>query len=328
MRQSGRSRRLSLVLGALALVTSMVTACGDSESSGAGDLEKDTVTVAALPLVDSAAIYIAQKQKLFEAEGLKVQIKPIAQSIAALPALAKGEVDFISGANYVSFLAAQEKGTLKLSIVAEAATLTPNMVNVVVNPDSPIKTMKDLEGKTIAVNILNNIQSLTLDAIFKANNIDPKKIKYVTVPFPQMGAALQKKQVDSASIVEPFLSDVQKKAGARVVVNGGAEPVTNMPLSGYVSTQDFTSKNPKTTAAFQRAIIKAQQIAASDRKRVEEVLPGYARIDPQVASVITLPGYPTSLNATRIQRVIDLMTAAGQLKQKPDVKSLLFQSTA
>jgi NitT/TauT family transport system substrate-binding protein len=328
MRQSGRARRLSVVVGALTLVTSLVAGCGDSESSGSGDLEKDTVTVAALPLVDSAAIYIAQKQKYFEAEGLKVEIKPIAQSILALPALTKGEVDFISGANYVSFLQAQDRGTLKLSIVAEAATLTPNMVNVVVNADSPIKTMKDLEGKKVSVNILNNIQSLTLNAIFKANNVDPAKVQYVSVPFPQMGAALQKDQIDAASIVEPFLSDVQKKNGARVVVNGGAEPVTNTPLSGYVSTQDFTSKNPKTAAAFQRAIIKAQQAAASDRKRVEEVLPAYARIDPQVASVITLPGFPTSLNATRIQRVVDLMTAAGQLKTKPDIKSLLFQAPA
>jgi NitT/TauT family transport system substrate-binding protein len=328
MRQSGRARRLSVVLGAFALVTSLVTGCGDSDSSGGAGLEKDTLTVAALPLVDGAALHIAQKQKYFEAEGLKVNIKPIAQSIAALPALAKGEVDLIAGANYVSFLQAQEKGTLKISIVAEAATLRPNMMNVLVNPDSPIRTAKDLEGKTVAVNILNNIQSLTLNAILKANNVDATKVKYVAVPFPQMGTALQKKQVDAVHIVEPFLSDVQKKLGARVVVNGGGEPVTDTPVSGFIGTQDFATKYPKSAAAFQRAIIKGQQAAASDRKRVEEVLPGYARIEPQVASVITLPGYPTSVNATRIQRIVDLMTSAGLLKQKPDLKSVLFQPTS
>jgi NitT/TauT family transport system substrate-binding protein len=158
--------------------------------------------------------------------------------------------------------------------------------------------------------------------------VDATKVQYVAVPFPQMGAALQQGRVDAVHIVEPFLSDVQKKAGARVVVNGGSEPVTDTPVSGYVGTQDFTTKNPKTAAAFQRAIIKAQQAAAQDRKRVEEVLPSYAKIDPQVASVITLPGYPTSVNATRIQRVVDLMSSAGLLKQKPDTKSLLFQPTA
>ncbi|WP_242906746.1 ABC transporter substrate-binding protein [Actinomadura terrae] len=327
MRQSGRR---SALLGALLLVASLAVGCGDSDDSSGSSkgLEKKTLTVASLPLVDGAALHIAQKQKLFEAEGLKVQIKPVQQSIQALPALAKGDVDVIAGANYVSFLQANEKGTLKLSIVAEGATLTSNMMNVLVKSDSKIKTAKDLEGKKVAVNILNNIQSLTLNAILKANNVDSAKVNYVAIPFPQMAAALEKGQVDAVHIVEPFLSDTQKKQGARVAVDGGSEPVTGLPISGYVSTQDFTSKNPKTAAAFQRAIMKAQGIATGDRKRVEEVLPGYARIDSQVASVITLPGYPTSLNTTRMQRVVDLMTTAGLLKQKPDMKTILFQPTA
>ena len=288
MRQSGRS---SVLLGALLLVASLAVGCGDSDSSGGKGLEKKTLTVTSLPLADAATLYIAQKEKLFEAEGLNVKIKLVQQSVQALPALAKGEVDVIAAANYVSFLLAQEKGTLKLSILSEGTTLTPNMMNVLVKPDSEIKTAKDLEGKKVAVNILNNVQTLTLNTILKANNVDASKVQYVVIPFPQMAAALEKGQVDAVHMVEPFISDTQKKLGARVAVNGGGEPVTDLPISGYISTQSFTSKNPKTAAAFQRAIIKAQQLAAGDRKRVEEVLPSYAKIDSQVASVITLPNY-------------------------------------
>jgi NitT/TauT family transport system substrate-binding protein len=61
---------------------------------------------------------------------------------------------------------------------------------------------------------------------------------------------------------------------------------------------------------------------------VEEVLPGYAHIEPDVAKVITLPGFPTSLNATRKQRIVDLMASSGLLKTKVDIKSLLFQPTS
>ncbi|WP_030166198.1 ABC transporter substrate-binding protein [Spirillospora albida] len=323
-----RSRRLTALLGVLTLALPLA-ACGGSDSDGGGKgLEKTTLTVASLPLVDGAALHIAQKQKLFEKEGLKVQIKPVAQSTLAMPALIKGDVDLIAGANYVTFLQAQDKGTLKLSVLAEGATLTSNMMNVLVLPKSDIKTAKDLEGKKVAVNILNNIQGLTLNAILKANNVDPTKVNYTAIPFPQMATALEKGQVDAIHVVEPFLSDTQKKLGARVVVDGGSQPVTGVPISGYVATQKFTGDNPKTSAAFQRAILKAQALAAGDRKRVEEVLPTYARIDKQVASVITLPGYPTSLNATRMQRVVDLMNSAGLLKEKTDIKPVLFQPTS
>jgi NitT/TauT family transport system substrate-binding protein len=325
MRESLRAR-LAALIGVLVLAAPAATGCGEDESSGGGGLEKDTITVASLPLADAAGLHIAQKAKFFEAEGLTVRIRPVQQSTAALPALAKGEVDFIAGANYVSFLQAQEKGTLKLSIVADAAFLTPNFIGVMVNQDSPIRTVKDLEGKKVAVNLLNNIQTLTLNAILKANGADPARVQYVAVPFPQMGAALQRGQVDAASMAEPFVSDARRKLGVRVAVNGGGPPVTNTPLSGYVTTQDFTSKNPKTAAAFQRAMFKAQQ-AAADRKRVEEVVPTYARIQPQVASVITLPGYPSSLSTARIQRIVDLMAADGLLSQKPDLGTVLFQPT-
>ncbi|GAA1827205.1 ABC transporter substrate-binding protein [Actinomadura chokoriensis] len=326
MRLSGRRPRLpaALLPTALVLAASLAAGCGGSGSSGSGS-EKTTLTVAALPLVDDAGLYIAQKRGLFEAEGVKVRIKPVQQSIQALPALAKGDVDVIAAANYVTFLQAQDKGTLKLRVLAGAATVTSHMMDVVVLPDSPIRTAKDLEGKRVAVNILNNVQSLTLDEILRAGGADASEIEYVAVPFPQMAATLQKKQVDAVHIVEPFLTDAKRKLGARVVVDGGGPPVTDLPISGYVGTEEFAAKNPKAAAAFQRAIATAQSLAAGDRAQVEAVVPGYARIDAKTAAAITLPGYPASADAAGLQKVADMMRSAGLLQRPLDVKTVLFQ---
>jgi NitT/TauT family transport system substrate-binding protein len=324
-----RQRRSLLAILACLLSAALVTACGGSKtSSSGGGLEKKTITVASLPLVDAAGLHIAVKQKFFEAEGLHVQIKPVAQSIQALPALKNGQVDVIAGANYTTFLQAYAQGALKLRIVADGASEASRFMALLVMPNSPIKQPKDLEGKTVAVNILNNIQSLTLNEVLKANNVDPTKVKYRAVPFPQMGAALQKGQVDAVHTGEPFGTDFQRKLGARMVVDGGGAPVTELPVSGYVSTQDFVQKYPRTAAAFQRAIQKAQQLATSDRKKVEEVLPSYAHVDAQTAAVLSLPNFPTSLNATRLQRLPDLMLKDGLLKSKLDMNSVIFTPPA
>lgn len=320
-----RLRSRPALLTSILLTAALIAAgCGGSGSSGGNGLEKKNITVASLPLVDGAALYIAVKHKFFDQEGLHVQIKPVAQSIQALPALQNGQVDVIAGANYVTFLQANEKGLLKLRIVADGAANASRFTEVLVMPNSPIKQAKDLEGKTLAVNILNNIQSLTTNQVLKANNVDPAKVKYRAVPFPQMGAALQKGQIDAVNTAEPFGTDFQRKLGARMVVDVGSAPVNDLPISGYVSTQQFVDKNPKTAAAFQRAIQKAQQLASTDRKQVEAVLPTYAKIDAQTASVLSLPGYPTSLNATRLQRLADLMLQDGLLKNKVDMKSVIF----
>lgn len=326
MRQR-RSRPALLIC--LLLTAALVMGCGGgSKSSKGGGLEKKTITVASLPLVDAAGLHIALKQKFFEAEGLQVKVMPVAQSILALPALKNGQVDAIAGANYTTFLQAQEKGALKLRILADAASEAPRFMALLTMPNSPIKQPKDLEGKTVAVNILNNIQSLSLNEVLKANNVDPTKVKYRAIPFPQMGAALQKGQVDAVHTGEPFGTEFQRKLGARMVVDGGGPPVTELPVSGYVTTQQFVDKYPKTAAAFQRAIQKAQQLASSDRKKVEEVLPSYARVDAQTASVLSLPNYPTSLNPTRLQRLPDLMLQDGLLKNKVDMNNLIFTPAA
>jgi NitT/TauT family transport system substrate-binding protein len=313
------------LLTSLLLTAALAVGCGGgSKSSSGSGLEKKTITVAALPLVDSASLHIAAKQKLFQAEGLNVKLLPVAKSTDAVPALKNGQVDVIAGGNYVSFIQMNVAGALKLRIVADAAASAPRFMEAVVLKDSPIKQPKDLEGKKIAVHVPHNIQSLTFDEVLKANNVDPSKVKYVQVLFPLMAAALQKHQIDAALTVEPFGTDMQRKLGARMILDAGGAPVTDLPVSGYMSTENWVTKYPKTAAAFQRAISKAQQLASSDRKQVESVLPEYAKIDAQTASVLSLPGYPSDINPARIQRLLDLMQQNGLLKSKIDAKSIIF----
>jgi NitT/TauT family transport system substrate-binding protein len=324
-----RATRVPALLAVILLVAA-VAGCGGSSSSGStkGTLEKTTITVAGLPLLDVAALHIAIKQNLFKAEGLTVKVQPVTQSIAALPALKNGQIDVIAGGNYVTFLQSHQQGALKLQIIAPASAEAPGFMRLLVMPGSAIKQPKDLEGKTVAVNILNNIQSLTLNEILKANNVDPSKVKYRAVQFTLMDKALQNHDVDAVHTGEPFGTTIQQKLGAAMVVDGGGPPVTGLPVGGYVSTADFVAKYPKTAAAFQRAILKAQALAAGDRKQVESVLPSYAGVDAQTAATLTLPQYPTSLDPAAMQRLADLMTSNALLPSAIDVKSVLFTPSA
>ena len=319
-----RRTRLSSAAGAALLLVTLLVGCGKDEPEGGGALEKDTLTVAALPLVDTAALHIAVEQKFFAAEGLKVKIEPVAQSLAALPALKNGQVDVIAGANYVTFLQAHQQGTLQLKIVADGVAEAPRFMRLLVLPGSPIKRPADLAGKTVAVNILNNIQTLTFNEVLRANNVDPATVKYRAVSFPLMDKALANGDVDAVHTAEPFGTVFEQKLPARMVIDGGGGPVSGIPVSGYISTADFVSRNPKAAAAFQRAITKAQAVAAGDRKQVERVLPGYAKVDAGTAALLALPSYPVSVDPARLQRLIDLMVKQGLIKTPIDAGSVIF----
>ena len=323
-----RHIRLGPAAGAGLLLAALLVGCGDAKPSTGSTLEKDSLTVAALPLVDAAALHIAAEQKFFEAEGLTVKIEPVAQSLAALPALKNGQIDVIAGGNYVTFLQAHQQGTLHLKIVADGVAEASRFMRLLVLPGSPIKQPADLAGKTVAVNILNNIQSLTFTEVLRASNVDPATIKYRAVPFPLMDKALANGDVDAVHTAEPFGTVFEQKLRARMVLDGGGEPVSGIPVSGYLSTDAFVTKNPKTAAAFQRAIVKAQSLAAGARKRVEQVLPGYAKVDGPTAARLALPAYPTSVDPAPLQRLADLMLRQALIKTAIDARSVIFTPPA
>ncbi|MER6180339.1 ABC transporter substrate-binding protein [Streptomyces sp. NPDC001652] len=317
---SGRGKAAAAAI-ALALA---LTACGDDNDSTSSDGDRRTVTVAALPLVDCAMLYIARDRGLFEKEGLDVRVQQIQQSLQALPALSKGQIDMVASANYVTYFQAHDKGTLDIRIVAEAIRAAPKMMDVLVPKDSDIKSVADLTGRKLAVNVLNNVQSLTFNEIL-AEQGAPGEPVYRQIPFPQMGAALDKGQVDAVHAVEPYDSAIQDELGARVLVDGASAPVESIPLSGYLTTGKYASGNADALAAFQRALKAAVKIAEADPEAVREVLPTYTKVTEKQADSIDLPVFPATMDAAQIARLTELMKKQGMLSKPIDPATLLVR---
>jgi NitT/TauT family transport system substrate-binding protein len=316
------------IVGLLALVISACGGSGGSSSAGgtsSGGLEKKTITVAALPIVDTVGLFIAKKEGFFAQEGLTVNVNMVAQSTAAISAMIQGSVDIIAGGNYVSFIEGDAKGAFKIRVLVDGTACGHHTFSVLALPRSGIKRPADLAGKTVAVDILNNIQTLMLNAQLKADNIDAAKVHYVAIPFPDMAAALQTGKVNAISVVEPFLTGAEQSLGATEVADQCTGAQSGLPLSGYFATQAWAQKYPNTARAFQRAMDKGQALADSNRALVEQVLPTYTKITSQVAALIALNSFPTSLDAMRLQRVARLMQSGGLLTNQFNVEPLMFK---
>lgn len=318
---------------ALAALLALVASCGllgGEEQKPAqqsnGQVEKSKVVVGVLPILDVAAIHVANKKGYFKEEGLEVELKTIQGGAQAIPGLVNGELDMSFG-NWVSFFAAESKGAAKavdgIKLVADGYQAKPDMFLILAAGDSAIKSPKDLAGKTIAINTFKNIAELTAKATLEANNVDPKTVTFKEMPFPDMQAALQNKTVDAAFLVEPFVTRAQRMAGAVTVLDAASGPTANIPIAGYATTGKFAKENPKTLAAFQRAITKGQKDAA-DRPTVEPLLVEYAKVDKETASLVHFGEFPTTLDATRLQRVATLMKTYGLLQNDMDVKPMLL----
>ncbi|MER7502443.1 ABC transporter substrate-binding protein [Nonomuraea pusilla] len=318
---------LAVTLGAAACSTGGSTGASAPPPAAAGGLEKTKLKIATLPAIDSAALYVAIDQKLFEKEGLEVTPQVVQAAPEAIPMLLNGEIDAMFG-NYVSMFQAHDKGTLKVRILAEGSRAAPDSLSIMALPNSPIKTAKDLEGKTINVNVLHNFQELALTQVLKANNVDPASIKYVQVTFQNIMPSWKGGQIDAAYLGEPMVTAATSQMGARKILDPASGPAAEFPISGYVGTQDWYDKNPKTAAAFQRAIHNAAKLMENNREVVAKVLPTFTQIDAATAATVTFPFFSSNDNPVRLQRVADWMLEAHWLTKAIDVKSLMSATTS
>jgi NitT/TauT family transport system substrate-binding protein len=295
-------------------------AAGGSEAA-AGEPEVTELTVGQLPVVDVAPLQLAISEGYFEEEGLTVSTENAQGGAALVPALVSGELDVIFS-NYVSLFLAENEG-LGLRIVAEANRAAPGFSSVSVLPGSPVQAPGDLAGRRIAVNTLNNVGSLAINAVLESEGVDPSTVQYLEVPFPDMGPTLERGDVDAAWLVEPFTTAVAGTLQTRSVLDPFSGPTDGLPVAGYAVTADFAEDNPNTVAAFQRALDRATQEVAANPEVVAEVLPSYTQLSADVAGRLNLPEYVAAADASQLQRVADLMGEQGLLPEPLDVGAIV-----
>jgi NitT/TauT family transport system substrate-binding protein len=282
-----------------------------------------SIVVGALPVIDTAGLQVALKEGFFTQAGLNVTVKSVTQSTAAIPDLLHGSIDVIGGGNFVSFFEAEAHGTFPVEILAPAADCTADTYGVVAMPSSGITKPADLAGKTIAVNLTQNVQTLTTSAVLAADGVNASSLRYVQVPFPDMSAALQANRVDAVSAVEPFLS-AALATGGKLVTSTCTGSMADFPLSGYLTTRSWTQQHAAAARAFQQAVEKGNAYADAHPSVVRSLLPTYTSITAKAAASMPLGSFPATLTTAPLQRVAALMRGGG-LATPSDVASMLLR---
>jgi NitT/TauT family transport system substrate-binding protein len=343
----------ALLVSAAALV--LAAGCSSAGATAASPpVEQQNLNVAVTPVVDTAGFFIALHDGLFRDEGLNVHFIPATSSATAIDQLAlsqpgsKSELDIIGG-GFISYVEAQHNwdigqrpaasnpGVLAANLYtfAEGALLAPGSGAVYTMPGSRIRTLADLKGRTVAINVPGNTLYLLIAAALTEHGINPSDVHFVTYSFPAMAAALKAGKIDAAVLPEPFASAAEETAGIVPIADLDQGATNQFVTVGYAASKSWAASHPKTLAAFYTALEKGQQIADTDRTAVEQAMedlpttPVPYGVSKQTASLMSVPYYPVgagsvgSVDIPRLQSEADLME---QFLAFPsfDVKSMLM----
>jgi NitT/TauT family transport system substrate-binding protein len=307
-----RGRALLVAAAALALTA------GCSNGGGAANAarpEKPVLNVAVVPAVDSAGFFVALDRGLFKAQGLTVNFIPVSSSETAIASQVAGAYD-ITGGNYVSYIQAQQEHRANLDIFAEGSVMEPGTQGIYTLPDSPVATLADLKGQTVAINAPDNILFLLTASVLAEPGVSPSSVHFASIPFPEMPGELTSAAVSAAVMPEPYASGAEEAQGGVPLADLDQGATTSFPVEGYVVTKKWAAEHPRTLAAFYRALEQGQRIADVSRAAAEQAMVGMPApfgVSAETAAVMALDTYPVStgpvgsVDKIRLQRVVDVM---------------------
>ena len=311
--------RSALAVAALGLAAAGCSSSPGSSGASAApapvqNLEKTSITVDDFPSVDSAGLYIAQLEGFFKNEGLTVKINEVfSGSQQTVNAIDNGSAD-ISSADYVTYLDNELLQHAKLRIIAEASTLQPSQLEMLVAHGSTINKVKELAGEKIAVAGHDDIATLLIDSLLTENNVPLHEVQVEPgFALPAIPALLNKHVIDAGPVPEPFVSEGQENLGVQSLADLDQGATLNFPIQGFAVTQSWAEQNPNTLRAFVAALTEGQEVADTNRHEVELATEKFLSVPAMTAAVMALPNFPLSVDPQQLQRVVDGMIQFGFL---------------
>ncbi len=278
-----------------------------------------------IPLVDLSGLYVALDRGYFAGEHLEIELTSMSGGATILPAVASGSLD-IGFSNVLSAILGRASG-FDFVIVAhveneDAASRTHRLI---VRGDGPIKTARDLDGKWVAVNTLNNIEHLMVQKWLERNGVDPTRVRFTELAFPDMPPALMQKQVDVLMTSEPY-GTIALAQGGRTLAEPYLEIAPETAVASFVATERWVKANPEVVRRFVRAYRRGAEEAAQDANAQRAVMPKYTRLAPDLVQQIRLVTISTRLKPELLQWWADEAYKRGMLKSPLDTRALLYET--
>lgn len=274
-------------------------------------VEKPNLKLGFIKLTDMAPLAIAREKGFFAEEGLNVALEPQANWKVLLDGVAGGQLDgahMLAGHPIASAAGIGSKvkiiAALSLDINGKGVTISNRVYDLIatslpkgadgkiVHPVSaaalkPVVAQMKAQGKPFKMAMVFPVSThnYVLRYWLAAGGLNPgyylpgdtagttgAEVQLSVTPPPQMPATLEAGTIDGYSVGEPWnQAAVAKKIGVPIIVDPDIAGLTGDKVFGL--TEDFANKNPKTTQALLRALIRAAKWLDADngKNRAEAV---------------------------------------------------------
>ena len=292
--------------------------------------EVKKLRVALVPGIGCLSIYVAAVKGFFKAENLDLEEIPINTGPGAATAVTSNSADVGYGGTLPIILARSHNIPFRFVMGGyyEQAPLSSDDA-IIASNKSGINSLADLKGKVIAVNNAGGVNDQQVRLKLAEAGIPIESVKILSVPFPQMQAALQIGNADAVATVEPFRTAILLAKLGKVIARGYVKDkdlTKAVPVGVFYATEQWINGNADTLARLKRSIEKANDFIKANPAEAKEILVQRLRLPADVVGALTLPPYTTTIDPAGLQAVMDAALSVGFLKKPMKAQEMFADS--
>jgi ABC-type nitrate/sulfonate/bicarbonate transport system substrate-binding protein len=228
-----------------------------------------------------APLFVALERGYFRAEGLDVEFAEGNGSETVIKLIAVG-TDKIAYGPAIVAAQAVSRG-LPVKVIAIYQRRTP--IGLMSFPDIPLKTPKDLEGRTLGLTASEAFTQM-LAPFARLNNIDLAKIKVIQLDSSARNSQFMVRKLDTMTVyIIDEIPLMEKRAGVKFNVLSVSDFGLALLGQSYIVNDEFARSNPDVLRRLLRATAKGFADVIRDPKGAAAIMNKHRKIplDPDVA---------------------------------------------
>ena len=272
--------------------------------------------------VSSVALY-ADDLGYYRNAGLDVRTTSLTSGPVITNAVLGGTAD-IGAANVGSLIVARSRG-VPVKIIASAGIADRSNYNDIigVRKDSPIHTAADINGKIVGIVAVKTMQHAAVLLWIDMHGGDSKTVKFIELPLPELGPALEASRIDVAVMGEPFTTMLH--GDYRALGNQWDAMKRPFLVFGFFGTEQWLAAHADAAQRFAGAIRQAAAWANGHRKESGVIFARFAKLDPQIAATMARSTFGTTLDIGMIQPIVETMVRYGMMDKPIDANELIWR---
>jgi len=250
------TRRIAVMLAAavlLSVISPPARVMGQGQSP-------TRIRVVHVPVLIFAPLYVAIERGYFAQQGLEVELISTPGGVSSFVVLASGRAEVVVGGLGAALFNAAARG-LDFKVVGpvhmeKPPVSTPLVVSKKAYDSGQIRSVRDLRGRKVSVNVLGSATEFWLNAALLRGGLSMDDVQVVAVNFPDVPAALDSGAIAAGLLGEPLATLAEDRGQ---IVRLSDDFINGVQVTALYYSGEFMRARPRAAVGFMVAWLRASR---------------------------------------------------------------------